>query len=115
MHDAPGIVVTESTARRIWPGQDPLGRRLRELSGREYTVIGVAKDAQVAHLGHENTSYLYFPAGPEDDSRSYILVRYATGFSDVAKSIRNTAHSIDSDVAIDRNQFGSQTIIRRME
>jgi len=32
-HDAPGIIVTEATARRIWPGQDPLGKALRELSG----------------------------------------------------------------------------------
>jgi predicted permease len=100
-HDAPGIIVTESTARRIWPGQDPLGKKLRELSGREYAVIGVAKDAQVAHLGHQNESYLYFPAGPEDDSRSFILIRYATGFTDVAKSIRDAAQSIDPAISID--------------
>jgi putative ABC transport system permease protein len=100
-HNAPSIIVTESTARRFWPGQDPLGKKLRELSGREYTVIGVAKDAQVAHLGHPNESYLYFPAGPEDDSRSYVLVRYATGFAAVAKDIRDAAHSIDPGLAID--------------
>jgi predicted permease len=100
-HDAPGIIVTESTARRLWPDQDPLGKALREFSGREHTVIGVAKDAQVAHLGQLNAGYLYFPAGPEDDSRSYVLVRYATGFSDVSKSIRDAAHSIDPNVSID--------------
>jgi macrolide transport system ATP-binding/permease protein len=100
-HDAPGIIVTESTARRLWPTQDPLGKALREVAGREYSVIGVAKDAQVAHLGQLDTSYLYFPAGPEDDSRSYVLVRYATGFPDVAKGIRNAAQSIDPEVAID--------------
>jgi predicted permease len=100
-HDAPGIIVTESTARWLWPGQDPLGKALRESSGREHAVIGVAKDAQVAHLGQLNTSYLYFPAGPEDNSRSYVLVRYATGFSDVAKSIRDAARSIDPNILID--------------
>jgi predicted permease len=100
-HNAPAIIVTESTAHRIWPGQDPLGKKLRELSGREYTVVGVAKDAQVAHLGHTDESYLYFPAGPEDDSRSYVLVRYATGFTDVAKNMRDAAHSIDPGMAID--------------
>ena len=57
-HEAPGIIVTESTARRLWPGQDPLGKALREFSGREYSVIGVAKDAQVAHLGQLDTNYL---------------------------------------------------------
>jgi macrolide transport system ATP-binding/permease protein len=100
-HDAPGVIVTESTARRLWPGQDPLGKALREASGREHTVIGVAKDAQVAHLGQSDTSYLYFPAGPEDDSRSFVLVRYGTSFGDVAKGMRAAAQSIDSNVTID--------------
>jgi hypothetical protein len=100
-HDTPGIIVTESAARRLWPGEDPLGKGLREYSGREYSVIGVAKDAQVSHLGQLNTTYLYFPAGPEDDSRSYVLVRYATGFADVANSIRDAAQSIEPSVSID--------------
>ncbi len=100
-HEAPGIIVTESTARRLWPGQDPLGKALREISGREYSVIGVAKDAQVSHLGQLDTNYLYFPAGTEDDSRSYVLVRYATGITDVAKSIREAGRSIDPGVSID--------------
>ena len=102
-HDARGIIITESTARRMWPGQDPLGKALREESGREYFVIGVAKDAQVAHLGRSDTNYLYFPAGPEEDSRSYVMVRYAIGFMDVAKSIRDVAQSIDPDVSVDVN------------
>jgi hypothetical protein len=101
MHDVPGIIVTESTARTIWPGQDPVGKALRELSGREYTVLGVAKDAQVAHLGHANEDYLYFPAGPEDDTRSYVMVRYEGNFNDVSKVIRDQARAIDPDIAID--------------
>jgi macrolide transport system ATP-binding/permease protein len=100
-HAAPGIIVTESTARRLWPGQDPLGKGLREISGREYSVIGVAKDAQVAHLGQLDTNYLYFPAGTEDNSRSYVLVRYATDFTTSAKSIRDAGRSIDPGVSID--------------
>jgi macrolide transport system ATP-binding/permease protein len=100
-HEAQGIIVTESTARRLWPGQDPLGKALREISGREYSVIGVAKDAQVAHLGQLDTNYLYFPAGTEDNSRSYVLVRYAIGITDVAKSIRDAGRSIDPVVSVD--------------
>jgi len=100
-HDAPGVIVTESTARRLWPGQDPLGQTLRESSGHERTVIGVARDAQVSHLGESTSNYLYYPFGPEDNARSYILVRYATGSGDLGKSIRTAAHSIDPNLSID--------------
>ena len=96
-----GVIVTESTAQRLWPGEDPLGKTLRGYTGGEYSVIGVAKDAQVSHLGKLDTSYLYFPAGPLDDSRSYVLVRYATGFKDVSNDIRQAVRSLDPDVSVD--------------
>ncbi len=100
-HEAAGIVVTQSTARNLWPGEVPLGKVVRESSGRENVVIGVAKDAQIAHLGRDDTNYVYFPAGPQEDSRSYVMVRYTTKFSDIGKSIRRTIHSLDPNVPVE--------------
>src|SRR5947207_8914190 len=99
--DAPGIIVTESTARRLWPGADPLGKTLRQDTGREYSVIGVTKDAQVSRLGDVKTPYLYFPAGPQDNVRTYVLVRFAGSFTPVAKGIREAVRSLDPDVPVD--------------
>jgi predicted permease len=99
-HDTAGIVVTESTAHKLWPGEVPLGKIVKESTGREHVVIGVTKDAQVAHLGEEDTNYLYLPGGPDQDSRSYIMVRYATKFSDVASGIRHIFRSIDPNVPV---------------
>src|SRR5207249_10523537 len=90
-HDSPGVVVTESTARRLWPDEDALAKTLRESRGREYSVIGVARDAQVAHLGDVHTTYLYFPAGPQDNLRVYVLVRYA-GDLDRKSTRLNSSH-----------------------
>lgn len=100
-HDASGVIVTESTARRLWPGEDPLGKTLRESSGHERTVIGIAGDAQVAHLGESNSNYIYYPFGAEDNSRSYVLVRYAISFNDIARGIGAAARSIDPNVVLD--------------
>jgi predicted permease len=100
-HDATVIIVTESTARRLWPGQDPVGKTLRESSGRQDTVIGVAKDAQVSHLGELNGSYLYFPAGPRDTLRTYVLVRHAGDYGAVAKAMRDAVQSLDSNLSVD--------------
>ena len=99
--DVSGVIVTESTARRLWPGQDPLGKTLREDTGREYSVIGVAKDAQVSHLGEVDTPYLFFPAGPQDDRRTYILTRVAGGYAEVAKGIRHEVQSLDPKMPVD--------------
>ncbi len=99
--NSPGIIVPESTAQRLWPSEDPLGKTLREDTGREYSVIGVTKDAQVSHLGDVKAPYLYFPAGPQDNVRTYVLVRFAGSFTLIAKGIRETVRSLDPDVPVD--------------
>ena len=61
------VIVSESTARRFWPGEDPIGKRLKldlDFSGRfttELQIIGVAKDARNAHLSRVDPAYLYLP------------------------------------------------------
>ena len=52
--DAPVAVISEATARRYWPGSDPLGKRIsawkglgeKRIAGRTFTVIGVVKSVR---------------------------------------------------------------------
>ncbi len=97
---APSIIVTESTAQRLWPKRDPLGKILLDSERHEHIVIGVAQDAQVSHLGESTSNYLYYPFGPEDNARNYVLVRYGASFDDTSKGMTVAAHSIDRNLAI---------------
>jgi predicted permease len=58
----PGVaVVNETFARRYWPGQDPIGRRL-STSGPEgpyLQVVGVARDAKYGSLGEDPRAFFY--------------------------------------------------------
>jgi len=58
------LVVSESTAGRFWPGEDPLGKRLRILGEPQlagwWTVVGVAGDTRLRDL-RDVTPAIYFP------------------------------------------------------
>src|SRR5262249_35932387 len=59
------VVVTESTARNLWPNQDPLGKLLRTGPNAAFAqVIGVARDAQNVNLGEIDPLFLYLPLNP---------------------------------------------------
>jgi putative ABC transport system permease protein len=51
---APVVVVSEALARRAWPGQDPLGKRLKfgpvDSPGPWHTIVGVAGDVRYREL-----------------------------------------------------------------
>ncbi|HEX3131581.1 MAG TPA: ABC transporter permease [Thermoanaerobaculia bacterium] len=61
----PVAVVSEEMARRYWPGQSPIGKRLLRTSEaakqRWLTVVGKVGDIQDSALGAENGATFYVP------------------------------------------------------
>jgi macrolide transport system ATP-binding/permease protein len=107
--DASVVVVTESTAQRLWPGQDVIGKTLREehaLSGnevqkKEYQVVGVVRDSQASHLGQTDGLFVYMPAGPNEQEHLQLLVHSKAGDSVMANEIRETMHALDAALIVD--------------
>ena len=94
---ARAVIVTEATARRFWPGQDPVGRTIVAASSPEAVleIVGIAGDAHVSHIAHTESSYVYLPAGPSVQRRLALLVRSETGLEPLARSIRSTIEMLD--------------------
>jgi predicted permease len=58
--DAPYVaVVSESLAKRHWPGQDPIGRRFRFGPAADRTVVGVVGDIRVRGLERSSEPQVY--------------------------------------------------------
>ena len=93
------LIVTESTARRLWPGQDPLAQAL-VLNKIERPVVGVIKDAQLSRLGQTDTPYVFLPAGPDSQLRMRLLVAAAPG-TVTPRVLRDAIASIDPQLAVD--------------
>src|SRR4051812_4334346 len=60
-------IVTESTARRLWPGVDPLTQVL-VLDNESLPIVGVVRDVQVSQLGRSDSSYVFLPIGSDAPS-----------------------------------------------
>jgi putative ABC transport system permease protein len=66
MGSEPVAIVNEALARRLWPGESALGRRLSRSKGQSIadgwmTVVGVARNSKYKTLGEPETPFLYTP------------------------------------------------------
>jgi putative ABC transport system permease protein len=113
MVSAPSVViVSEAAARAYWPGQNPIGKRIR-YSGKAWrTVIGVAGDVKDASLQAPAAPHAYTPYLEEADAllespnfdelrTLHLAVRTGVDPSLVFTSIRSAVAAIDSQIALD--------------
>jgi predicted permease len=62
----PVVIVSESLARRFWPGQEPLGKRMRwGEASRWLTVVGVVGDVKEGRLAEAADPHTYTPLAQE--------------------------------------------------
>jgi predicted permease len=94
-------IVTEATARKFWPGEDPIGKTLRQGRDTDLEIVGIARDAQVSHLGEKEKLYVYLPAGPKEQSELHLMIHGGGGLAALATGIRHAASEIDPDVLVD--------------
>jgi predicted permease len=102
------IIVTEATARRLWPDREPVGQPLMQVAFSagnpqnvgEYRVVGVAKDAQMTNIGEIDSSYLYLPAGPGAQLNQNLLAKSSIDFAATAAGIRAAAAELDPSLVV---------------
>jgi putative ABC transport system permease protein len=94
-------VISESMARRFFPGRDPLEQRLRRSGSADwFTVVGVAADVQHDWLQVERrpTVYLSYLQAPE--ARMFLVLRAADDPLRLAPAVRAAIHLIDPDLPV---------------
>jgi predicted permease len=91
------IIINETLASALWPGEDPLGKILRADGERQ--VIGVVRD--VRHLALEKASggEMYLPIRQTNDYSSVTLVARGTpSLAALASGVRDALRPIDPNL-----------------
>jgi putative ABC transport system permease protein len=98
---APAVVlVSEAMARRLWPGEDPIGQRLTTAffpdAVRE--VVGIVKDVKERELTAAGTASMYLPLAQLPVNGGAIVLRTRTGVPEaLTPSLTAAVHEIDPD------------------
>lgn len=110
-----GVIVTSSLAERFWPGEDPLGKRIRGYDWGDaprYTVAGVTDDFLATGLDRAPEQTIYLPAIPlagtplhwgpfwGGERELHMVVRTGGDSPEsLASTIREILSAMDPDVA----------------
>jgi len=98
--NAPQVaVVSETMARQLWPGQDPIGQRLRVKNDSVWrTVVGVAGDIRIRSLRDANAT-VYLPYH-QFNWQGFIAIRTSSDLATVLPAIRRTLSDVDPGVGL---------------
>ena len=93
---APGVViVSQSFAHSAWPGQDPIGRKLKvSYTERWLTVVGVVADARYREVETARLD-VYQPYAQFDQPIRHFVIRTAGDPSAIAADVRRAVHAVD--------------------
>jgi predicted permease len=117
------VIVDERLARRFWPGQDPVGRRMfkpdnpEDLSNpgpkaRWFTVVGVVSEVRITGLieTEDRVGAYYVPAAQDPPRYLTLTVRTAGDPTAVTPAIRRELAAIDRELPL----YGVLTMDQRM-
>jgi predicted permease len=122
----PVLIVSESTARNLWPGESALGKLLRieqPLRNGETKslfssaqVVGVARDNQIYRSGETPQLIVYIPGATPGKMDTSVLVRTTSDAAALKDLARREAYAIEPVLRLDVDTFeeliaGQQTIM----
>lgn len=102
-------VISAATARRFWPGRDPVGRRFRfgDASGTEVTVIGVVETARYRDLTTDLTAPssepdIFYSFAQLSDADLSLVVRTSGDVASAMAGVQREVNAIDPGIPLYR-------------
>jgi putative ABC transport system permease protein len=113
----PVVIINDTAARRLWPGEDPIGKRLRLtdiVDGNGAEVVGVAADVRYRPVEAAIAPDAYLPLAQTPMSSGFMFIRTQSDVAAATASIRNVLRALDPDLPVVNvktmgNRFGEAT------
>ena len=96
------VIVNDTMARRYWPGQSAIGRRVALADSEWREVVGVVRD--VRHWGLDRTvnPELYLPQAQMPSSALVFTLRTSVPPQSIAGAVREQLRAVDADLPLSK-------------
>ena len=96
------VMISETAARKFWPGEDPLGKRVRlgTITNPMHTIVGIVSDVQHQGLEDAPDTQIYLPHAQWTASFMQLAVRTTNDPASVVAAIRHEVSAVDKDIPI---------------
>jgi putative ABC transport system permease protein len=96
------VLVSESTAARMWPGEDPIGKRFSRRIPNEqgFEVVGLAREARMTALDETPPLMVYIPYWWRSRPTFAMLIKTAVEPASLIASVRRVVRDVDPEIAV---------------
>jgi putative ABC transport system permease protein len=96
------VVISQTMADRLWPGEDPVGRRIRwgGEDGGALTVVGVVGDVRDLDIAEDSRQILFLPYQQIPWPQMTLLIKTAGPQAGLAAAIRREIRTLDGSLPI---------------
>ncbi|MGH7574285.1 MAG: ADOP family duplicated permease [Longimicrobiales bacterium] len=100
--DAPPVaIVDEIAARRFWPGEDPVGKRVgRPWMNEWLTIVGVVGAVKNGDLTAEPLPSIYVPFAQDPGESSTLAIRADRSAGDLAAIVRSAVQEANPEIPV---------------
>jgi predicted permease len=95
----PVLVVNQELARRLWPGQSPLGQHIRSFD-RDWEVVGVTRDGKYSTINEDVPAFMFLPSAQYYSPWMTLHVRAHMPAAQVIRAMQNQVRALDPNVAV---------------
>jgi putative ABC transport system permease protein len=95
------VIISEATARRHFPNEDPIGKRIgngRPDSWRE--IVGVTADVKHFGLNQDARVSMFFPHSQQPARRMFVVARAAADPLSLSSALRGAVAAMDKNLAV---------------
>ena len=112
---APVAVINQTMAESLWPGEDPIGKRIWSGAGNlTRSIVGVVADVYQYGLDSEKTMQLYVPYAENAGRNMTLVIRSGVDPGSLVPAVRAQVFGIDQDQPVNGVQTMDEVLADSM-